>query len=129
MPPDPAPLIAIVDDDDSLREALLGLLRSLGFRGRGYGSSEDFLAEARSPACDCLLTDHHLPGLSGLDLLQRLRAAGQSTPVILMTARSEAGLRERALADGALCLLIKPFAEAQLLHCLHRALPGTPALD
>lgn len=124
MPPDPAPLIAIVDDDESLRAALLGLLRSLGFRGRSYGSSEEFLADGAAAPCDCLLTDYHLPGLSGLELLRRLQSEGSPMPVIVMSGRNETGLRERVFAAGGLCLLTKPFTESQLLHCLGRALPG-----
>lgn len=123
MPPSAAPRIAIVDDDESLRLALLGLLRSLGYRGHGYGSAEDFLADPVGADCDCVLTDYHMPGASGLELLRRLRAAGSRTPVILMSAQTEAGLRERALAGGALCMLAKPFEAEQLIHCLGRALP------
>lgn len=122
MPLSAAPRIAIVDDDDSLRLALIGLLRSLGFQGQGYGSAEDFLADDGA-GCDCLLTDYRMPGASGLDLLRRLRESGSDMPVILMSAQTEAGLRERALADGALCMLAKPFEAEQLIHCLGRALP------
>ncbi|WP_439638626.1 response regulator transcription factor [Nevskia sp.] len=121
MPPSVVPCIAIVDDDDSLRLSLQGLIRSLGFREQGYTSAEEFLADAN--ACDCLLTDYRMPGASGLDLVRRLRDAGRDTPVILMTAQTEAGLRERALACGALCMLAKPFEARQLIRCLNQALP------
>ncbi|MDP3859775.1 MAG: response regulator [Stagnimonas sp.] len=115
-----APLIAVIDDDESLRLALAGLLRSLGYKGRGYGSAEDYLAAATGS--DCILTDFHMPGLSGLELMQQLRRDGCRTPVILMTARTEAGIRERALAEGAICVLAKPFEAEQLIRCLERAL-------
>lgn len=120
MSPAAAPLIAIIDDDASLRLALAGLLRSLGYQGRGYGSAEDYLAAGSGG--DCILTDFHMPGLSGLELMQQLRRQGCPTPVILMTARTEPGIRERALAEGAVCVLAKPFEAQQLIHCLERAL-------
>lgn len=117
-------MIAVVDDDDSLRLALVGLLRSLGYRSRGYVSSELFVESGSPSNCDCLLTDYHLPGISGLELLRTLRTEGNTTPVIVMSGRNEAGLRERAVAGGASCLLAKPFMEAELLHCLQSALLG-----
>lgn len=126
MPAAIALRIAVVDDDPSLRQALLGLLRSLGFRGRGYGNAEEFLASGIES--DCLLTDYHMPGASGLDLLRRLRDSGDEMPAILMSGHDETGLRERAIANGARCLLAKPFTEEQLMDCLREALPGL-ALD
>lgn len=121
------PRIAIIDDDQSLHLALVSLVRSLGYEGRGYASADEFSAAYGERDSTCIVTDYHMPGTSGLELLRRLRAAGSSTPVIMMTARTEAGLRERALAGGALCLLAKPFEEAHFIRCLQRALPGMAA--
>jgi FixJ family two-component response regulator len=116
------PRIAVVDDDVAFRQALLGLLRSLGLEGKGYGNAEEFLTGGA--ACDCLITDYHMPGLSGLDLLRQLRAGGWRTPVVLISAHTEPGLLDRFAASGACCVLAKPFSEAQLLHCLRTALPA-----
>jgi FixJ family two-component response regulator len=116
-----SPLIAIVDDDDSVRQALTGLVRSLGYSGRAFASAEDFLAAA-DQSCDCIVSDLHMPGISGLDLLQRLRSDGDRTPLILITARMAPGLRDRAAEAGVKCLLPKPFAVEELVACINRAL-------
>lgn len=118
----PQKLISIIDDDASLREALTGLVRSLGHRATGFACAEDFLAAGAAPESACIVTDIQMPGLSGIDLKHQLIRAGVSAPVIMITARTEAGLRERALASGALCVLQKPFEADALIACLDRAL-------
>ena len=118
----PEPLISIVDDDESLRQALVGLVRSLGYRAQGYASADAFLACPDAAASDCIVTDIQMPGLSGIELKHRLVAAGRLTPVIMVTARDEAVLHEKARASGAFCLLRKPFAGDALIECLERAL-------
>ena len=117
-------LISIIDDDDSLRTALAGLVRSLGYRARAFASAEDFLAAGAAPLSACIVSDIHMPGLSGIELKQRLAQAGCVVPMIMITARSEAGLAERAIASGAFCLLQKPFAAEALIDCLDKALAG-----
>jgi FixJ family two-component response regulator len=114
--------ISIVEDDDSLRLALVGLIRSIGHSARGYESAEHFLANGAAAASDCVITDIHMPGLSGIEMTERLRAGGHHMPVIMITARSDPGIEERAMASGAACFLRKPFEMEQLLGCLDDAL-------
>lgn len=116
------PLISIVEDDESLRQALIGLVRSLGYRVAGYPCAEDFLAADAHERADCVITDIQMPGLSGIDLKERLAADGIATPVIMVTARAEPALKARALASGAFCYLKKPFEADALIECLERAL-------
>ena len=116
------PQIAIIDDDESLRLALVGFVRSLGYRATGFASADEFLAAGAAGASDCIVTDIQMPGLSGIDLKDHLIRTGCRVPVIMVTARTEPALHERALASGALCLLMKPFADDALIGCLERAL-------
>ena len=118
------PLISIVDDDDSLRASLIGLVRSLGYRASGFESAEAFLAGDDGGRSACVITDIHMPGLSGIELKQRLVKDGNGVPVIMITARTERDLHERAVASGALCVLQKPFAADDLIECLDEALTG-----
>ena len=113
------PLIAIVEDDDSLRPALIGLVRSMGYDGEGFASAEAFLDGDASARADCLVSDYQLPGISGLDLAARLERA---LPFILVTARTERVIDDRAKAEGVLCLLRKPFEADDLAGCIRRAL-------
>lgn len=115
-------LIAIIDDDESLRTALLGLVRSLGYRGLGFGSAEEFIAAAEAGESDCIVTDIQMQGLSGIDLTIKLAERGSRTPVILITARSEPALLDRARTSGAVCVLRKPFAADALIGCIEAAL-------
>ncbi len=119
-----APLISIVDDDESLKLALVGLVRSFGYEGRGHASAEDFLASGDAGQCACLVTDLHMPGLGGIELLQRLRADGNAVPAVLITARMQPGLEQRARDAGARCLLPKPFDPQTLMRCIEQALPS-----
>lgn len=113
-------LISVIDDDDSMRSALVGLLRSHGYDVTGYPTGEAFFA-AR-PAADCIVTDIHMPGISGIELKQELTRRGDPTPVIMITARSDAGLEGRARASGAACFLRKPFDTGDLVRCIESAL-------
>lgn len=114
-------LISIVDDDDSLRHALMGLMRSLGHKVEGFASAEAFFKGSGDRA-DCIVTDIQMPGLSGIDLKNRLAALGSNVPVIMITARPEPLLHTRALESGAFCLLKKPFETAEFIACLDQAL-------
>ncbi len=118
----PLPLIAIIDDDPSLRAALVGLVRSLGYRASCFASAEAFLESDSAAESDCVVTDIQLPGLSGIDLERLLVESGRRTPVIMITARMEQGLHDRAAASGAICVLRKPFAADDLIACFERAL-------
>lgn len=114
--------IAVIDDDDSLRIALIALVRSAGYTARGFGSAEEFLADGTAQSFACLITDIQMPGMSGIELNEQLAVTGRKLPVIMITARHDAGLEERAMASGALCFLRKPFEADALIHCLERAL-------
>jgi FixJ family two-component response regulator len=115
-------LIAVIDDDDPFRTALIESLDSLGYDARGYASADEFVAADGERSCDCVVTDIHMPGMSGIDLKLMLSAQGSTVPVIMITARSDRGLEAVALASGAVCLLKKPFDSAELIHCLELAL-------
>lgn len=115
-------LISIIDDDDSLRTALVGLVRSLGYRADGFANAEAFLVGDQAARSAAIVTDIQMPGLSGIELKERLTAQGCDAPVIMITARTEEGLRERAFASGAVCVLKKPFTAEALIDCLERAL-------
>jgi FixJ family two-component response regulator len=116
------PLIAVIDDDEPFRTALVESLCSLGYRARGFASAEEFLAESGESSCDCVITDVHMPGLSGLDLQRLLVTRDWRVPVIMITARGEPGLEAKAAASGAVCLLRKPFGADALIGCLEKAL-------
>ena len=112
----------MIDDDDTFRAALVGSLLSLGYEARGFTSAEDFVAEDGQVSWDCVITDIHMPGLSGLDLKRLLTALDREVPIIMITARTELDLEARAAASGAVGLLRKPFETAALLKCLETAL-------
>jgi FixJ family two-component response regulator len=116
------PLISIVDDDVSVREALWGLLRSVGFAANSFASAEEFLASDQLGSANCLVLDVRMPGMGGIELLRRLVTSHRKIPVILITAYEEEGMRARALSGGAGAVLIKPFSEEALLSAIHSAL-------
>jgi FixJ family two-component response regulator len=115
------PLISIIDDDESMRLALAGLVRSFGFTAKTYGSAEEFLASGRFEPSSCIISDIQMPGLSGLELKQWLDEHSSTAPVILITGRSEPHIHKQARASGAVCLLKKPFDADTLLACLRKA--------
>jgi FixJ family two-component response regulator len=112
--------ISVIDDDESTRIALAGLLHLLGFEATTYGSAEEFLATGALHPC-CIISDVHMSGLSGIDLKRRLDESGECTPVILITGRSEPRLLAEAAASGAICVLRKPFDTESLLAGLRQA--------
>jgi len=114
--------IAVIDDDESFRAALVESLSSLGYGARGFASAEEFLAGDGTKPYDCVITDIYMPGMSGFDLKRRLLAHDSGLPVIMITAEAEPGLEARAAAVGAVCLLRKPFEADALTECLERAL-------
>ncbi len=115
-------LIAVIDDDDSFRGALVESLGSLGYGARGFASAEDFIAWEADASCNCVITDIHMPGMSGLDLARLLTGRRRGVPVLMVTARSDLGIDARAAANGAICLLRKPFKTDALMDCLEKAL-------
>ncbi len=116
------PLIAVIDDDEPFRIALVESIFSLGYRARGFSSAEEFFAAGGESSCDCVITDVHMPGMSGLDVQRLLATRDRRVPVIVITARGEPGLEAKAVASGAVCLLIKPFGADALIGCLEKAL-------
>jgi FixJ family two-component response regulator len=114
-------LIAVIDDDESFRMALVESLGSLGYGARGFASAEEFIAVDGEGSCDCVITDIHMPGMSGFDLKRLLAARGSARPVIMVTAHAEPDLEAKAAASGAVCLLRKPFETDALIDCLERA--------
>ena len=114
------PTIAVVDDDDSVREATSRLLRSHGYAVASFASGEDFLQSDRG--CACVITDIRMPGISGIELQARLIKEGRSIPVILMTAFPEERTLAQALAAGAHAYLTKPWPEQLLLDSVRSAI-------
>jgi FixJ family two-component response regulator len=122
--PKKVPVIAIVDDDQSVREATKGLIRSLGYVAATFASAEEYLRSDRVIDTACLITDVQMPGMSGIDLQDRLISDGHQTPMIFVTAFPEAKIRARALKAGACGFLSKPFKDESLIECLDKALIG-----
>jgi FixJ family two-component response regulator len=114
-------LIAIVDDDQSVREALASLIRSLGWKVEAFPSAADFLASPMIGKAACLIADVHMPNMSGVELYSRLVEQGHRIPTVLITAYPEDGVRARVLADGVLGYLAKPLDENALLECVRSA--------
>jgi FixJ family two-component response regulator len=115
-------LISIVDDDDSMRDALVGLFRSLGYDARGFASAEEFLACSELKRFACTVTDIQMPGMNGFELKRQLDQRHGKLPVIMITARSEPGLEEKAISSGAACFLRKPFETETLVTCVEKVL-------
>ena len=117
-----APLISIVDDDDSLRNSLNNLIRSVGFRAQGFSSAEAFLNSSELHDTACLILDVRMPGMSGLDLQRQLVAANSPIPIVFITSHGDDDTRARALEAGAVAFLYKPFREEALLKAIDSAL-------
>jgi FixJ family two-component response regulator len=117
-----APVISIVDDDESVREATEFLVRSLGYAAASYSSAEEYLQSRHVEDSSCLITDLRMPGMSGADLQDHLIADGNDTPVIFISASLDEKVRTRVLEAGAYGFLHKPFDEQSLIDCLRRAL-------
>jgi FixJ family two-component response regulator len=116
------PLVAIIDDDKPFRTALVESLDSLGYSARGFASAEEFIARVGASSWDCVITDIHMPGMSGFDLKELLASRAPLVPVIMITARAGPELEAKAKAGGAVCLLRKPFDSSALIDCLQKAL-------
>lgn len=122
-----AHVITIIDDDPSVREAMQCLVRSLGHRTRVFSSAEEYLRSDTASDSSCLITDLHMPGMSGADLQERLNAEGRCVPIIFVTAYFEERLRDRVMDAGALGFLRKPFSDESLIECIDKALNTGPA--
>ncbi len=113
--------IAVVEDDNSVREATIGLLRSHGFIVKGFPSADEFLKSNRIRITSCLIADVQMPNMSGLALYGQLVASGTPIPTILITAYPDEVVRARALSAGVTGYLTKPFSEKDLLDCIETA--------
>ena len=121
-------LISIVDDDATVREGTMDLFKSMGFGVAAYPSAADFLNSTHLHSTACLIADVQMPGMSGLELHDRLVRSGNIIPTILITAYADDRDRARALQAGVTCYLVKPFAYNDLLACVRVAL-GTGEAD
>ena len=115
-------LVAIVDDDESVQSALQDLIESDGLSTLCFGSAEQFLESGARHEAACLIADIRMPGMSGLELQAKLKAERCRIPVVFITAHGDAEMRTRAIHDGAVELLSKPFDDAVLLEIVHTAL-------
>lgn len=115
-------LVAIVDDDDSMRSALLGLLKVLGLEAQAFASGEEFLKSGQQHQTACLITDIRMPGMSGLELQAKLNADRCRIPTIFITAHGDTKMRMQALRAGAVEFLAKPFDDEALLTSVRAAL-------
>jgi FixJ family two-component response regulator len=122
------PLIAVVDDDISVRESLESLIRSVGMEVRVFASAEEFLNSANGPKADCLILDVRLPGMSGFELQRHLLARNCRVPVVFMTAHGyDERARSEASSDWTIAYLTKPFSEDELLDAVHAASKWKPS--
>jgi FixJ family two-component response regulator len=114
--------IAVIDDDESSRDGIARLVRSLGFVAHAFPSAEAFLESPQLNEVSCLISDVQMPGMNGIQLQGALRARGDNIPIIFVTAFPYDDVRERALGHGAVCFLSKPIEGEALLRCLDIAL-------
>jgi FixJ family two-component response regulator len=115
-------MISIIDDDAAVRDMLVSLVRSLGYNARAFASAEDFLASDDLATFACAITDIHMPGMGGFELMERLEARNRPLPIIMITARTEPDLEDRALSSGAIGFLRKPFEVETLVGYIEKAL-------
>jgi FixJ family two-component response regulator len=114
--------IAIIDDDEAVREATKALLRSLGYVTCIFASAEEFLTSREQPQVSCIISDVRMPGMSGIALQQHLLAEDCKTPIILVTAFPDESMERQALSAGAFGFLHKPYNEQSLIDCIESAL-------
>jgi FixJ family two-component response regulator len=118
------PLVAVVDDDESVRESLPDLLGELGFASSAFSSAEAFLSSGDIGQTRCLVLDIAMPGMTGLDLQRELQRRRQNIPIIFITGQRDEAIRATALEQGAVRILLKPFSDTTLLEALNAALPA-----
>ena len=120
--PNRGPIIAIVDDDEAVGNAIEVLMRSIGLVARAFSSGEEFLRSPELSRTGCLVVDFNMPKMSGLDLHNILCRSGKEIPTVLITAYPSDDVRARAIQAGVICYLPKPFDESDLLNCIQSAL-------
>jgi FixJ family two-component response regulator len=122
VPGQPSYLISIIDDDESIREAVAGLMGWLGYKVKMFSSAVEFLAFPEFADTSCIIADVQMPQMTGIQLHDQLRLMGHDIPMILITAFPDNAVRARALADGVRCYLGKPFDHDTLIGCVRAAL-------
>jgi FixJ family two-component response regulator len=129
--PSSEPLVYIVDDEASIRDSLAMLLRSVGLASQPFPDARMFLAAYQPRAASCLVADVRMPGMSGIELLEALRAQGARLPVVIITGHGDIAMAVRAMKAGAADFIEKPFHDQTLIDAVHRALvradDGDPA--
>jgi FixJ family two-component response regulator len=120
------PLIAVVDDEESVRLALARMLRASSFEVSIYRSGEEFLESLKTTVPDCVVLDFQMPGLTGRDIQRALSVAKLALPIIIVTAHDQPSLREKVLADGAVAYFTKPLRRDTLIAALDQAIRRTP---
>jgi FixJ family two-component response regulator len=116
------PSVAIVDDEEGIRKALGRLLRAAGLEAHGYANGQEFLTAAAERRPDCVVLDLHMPGMSGLQVLRKLKAIGLLLPIVVITAHDEPETREQCLNSGARAYLRKPLEDRLLLNAISAAM-------
>jgi FixJ family two-component response regulator len=116
-------LISVVDDDESVRESLQGLLQSVGFLVETFSSAQAFLDAGSHTRTDCLILDVRMPGMRGPDLQRELARRRCHVPIVFITAHGDEDIRPRVLSEGAVDCLLKPFSEEALFKAIRTALP------
>jgi len=119
---DGAPVVSIVDDDASVRRSTLRLLAASGLAAEAFASAEAFLESSRAAQTGCLLLDVRMPGMGGLGLQRHLAEAGQSIPIVFLSAQASEEEERRALQSGASCFLRKPVSKEALLNAIRAAI-------
>jgi len=117
-------VISIVDDDPSIRSAMVDLVMSHGFEVHEFDSAEQFLSSSQRRETACIVSDIQMPGTTGIDLKNHLIAQNDHTPIIFVTAFPQPAIQKQALDAGAICFLAKPFDGATLMGCIAHALGG-----
>ena len=120
--PNSGPIVAIVDDDTAVGNAIEVLMRSIGLVAQAFSSGEQFLRSPELSRTGCLVVDFDMPRMNGLDLHNRLSRLGKQIPTVLITVYPSDDIRARALQAGIICYLPKPFDESALLNCIRAAL-------
>ena len=116
--------VAVVDDDESIRESVPDLLGELGYDAAGYSSAEEFLASEKLMSTDCLVLDLAMPGMSGPELHRNLIRSGHRIPVVFITAHGDQAVRASLREQGAIDCLLKPFSDTDLIETLGVAIAG-----
>jgi FixJ family two-component response regulator len=116
------PVVFVIDDDDLVRAAIQGMLKSVGLRSETFGTAQEFLRGKRTDGPSCLVLDVRLPGVNGLDFQRELADAGIRIPIIFITGHGDIPMTVKAMKSGAVEFLTKPFRDQDLLDAIHQAL-------